>query len=128
MRRITEHKNPPHVVQVSAKLTERADFSTFNSSPQTSGSMAMPATLDKAPDAIALLKADHRTVEDLFEKYKKASAQREKAELAKSICSELIIHTKIEEEIFYPACRGKLKERDLLDEAQVESRTAHKDV
>lgn len=71
-------------------------------------------------DAVALLKSDHRKVEDLFQKYKSASSQTEKAELCKQICRELIIHTKLEEEIFYRACREKNVEHDLLDEAQVE--------
>jgi hypothetical protein len=74
---------------------------------------------DSAPDAIALLKADHRTVEDLFAKFESASGASKKADLVKQICTELTIHTIIEEEIFYPACRGKVEE-DLLDEAYVE--------
>ena len=68
-------------------------------------------------DAIALLKADHRKVEELFEKYE--NARGKKADIAKKICMELTIHTMIEEEIFYPACKGKV-EADLLDESFVE--------
>ncbi len=74
---------------------------------------------DKAPDAIALLKADHRKVEDLFEQFEKASAPAKQQALATEICTELVIHTLIEEEIFYPALRGKIED-DLLDEAYVE--------
>ena len=70
------------------------------------------------PDAIALLKADHRKVEDLFGKYEKSRAK--KADIAKQICMELTIHTMIEEEIFYPACRRAGVEGDMLDEANVE--------
>jgi hypothetical protein len=75
----------------------------------------MPA---KKPDAIALLKADHRKVEDLFEKYETARAK--KADIAKQICLELTVHTMIEEEIFYPACREAGVESDMMDEANVE--------
>jgi hypothetical protein len=71
------------------------------------------------PDAIALLKADHRKVEGLFEDFEKASGTAKKAALVKQICTELTVHTMIEEEIFYPACRGKIEE-DTLDEAYVE--------
>jgi hypothetical protein len=71
-----------------------------------------------AKDAIALLKADHRKVEELFEKYEKARGR--KAEIAKQICMELTVHTMIEEEIFYPACRKAGVESDMLDEANVE--------
>src|SRR5690606_17662979 len=70
-------------------------------------------------DAIALLKADHREVEDLFEKYENASGTERKRKLAEQICNELKIHTVIEEEIFYPALRGKIED-DLLDESYVE--------
>jgi hypothetical protein len=73
----------------------------------------------KSQDAIALLKTDHRAVEDLFEKFEKARAADRKAALAEKICQELMIHTAIEEEIFYPALRGEVED-DMLDEAHVE--------
>ena len=76
----------------------------------------------KQKDAIALLKADHRKVEDLFEKYE--SARSKKADIAKQICMELTIHTMIEEEIFYPACREAGVESDMMDEANVEHDSA----
>jgi hemerythrin superfamily protein len=74
---------------------------------------------NKSQDAIALLKQDHRTVEDLFEQFEKASGDRRKQKLAAQICLELSVHATIEEEIFYPACEGKVDE-DLLKESYVE--------
>ncbi|MGN6817079.1 MAG: hemerythrin domain-containing protein [Sphingomonas sp.] len=74
---------------------------------------------DKQPDAIALLKADHRAVEQLFEDFEKAKGEGKKQSIAERICLELTVHTKIEEEIFYPACEGKVDD-DLLKEAFVE--------
>jgi len=71
------------------------------------------------PDAIALLKADHRKVEDLFEQFEKASGEGRKQKIALEICLELTVHAQIEEEIFYPACTGKIDE-DLVKEAYVE--------
>ena len=71
------------------------------------------------PDAIALLKADHRTVEALFEKFEGAKGDGAKEKIARQICLELTVHAQIEEEIFYPACEGKIEE-DLLKEAYVE--------
>ena len=70
-------------------------------------------------DAIALLKSDHRAVEELFEKYEKASGTERKQKLAEEICLEISVHAEIEEEIFYPACEGKVDE-DLLKESYVE--------
>jgi hypothetical protein len=71
------------------------------------------------PDAIALLKADHRKVAAMFEKFEKTKASGAKKALAEQICTELMVHTAIEEEIFYPACTGKIEE-DLVKEAYVE--------
>ena len=75
----------------------------------------------RAPNghAIALLKADHREVEELFEKFETASGPGTKAKIALQICNELKIHAMIEEEIFYPAFEGKI-EKDMLNEAYVE--------
>jgi hypothetical protein len=70
-------------------------------------------------DAVALLKADHRKVEELFAAFEKASGEGRKRKLAEQICMELTIHTQIEEDVFYPACEGKVEE-DLLKEAYVE--------
>jgi len=73
----------------------------------------------KPKDAIALLKQDHRTVEDLFAQFEKARGEGRKERLARQICLELSIHTVLEEEIFYPACEGSVDE-DLLKESYVE--------
>ena len=73
----------------------------------------------KEMDAIALLKQDHRTVEDLFAQFEKAGGDGRKQKLAEQICLELAVHAQIEEEIFYPACEGKVEE-DLLKESYVE--------
>ena len=73
----------------------------------------------KTQDAIALLKQDHRTVEELFERFTSASGAERKRKLAEEICLELSVHAEIEEEIFYPACEGKVDD-DLLKESYVE--------
>ena len=70
-------------------------------------------------DAIAMLKADHRKVEQLFASFSEASGSSRKEKLAREICTELKIHTMLEEEIFYPAFEGKIEE-DLIQEAIVE--------
>jgi hypothetical protein len=73
----------------------------------------------KKTDAIAMLKADHRKVEDLFAKFESARSADRKKTLAQQICLELMIHTKIEEDIFYPACSGEIEQR-VVKEAYVE--------
>jgi Hemerythrin HHE cation binding domain len=76
-------------------------------------------TVDTKLDAIALLKADHRKVEELFEKYESTKSSDRKKALAEKICLELTVHTKIEEDVFYPACEGQIDD-GLWHEAYVE--------
>ena len=74
---------------------------------------------DNKLDAIAILKAGHRKVEGLFEKFENAKGSKTKKALATEICTELSVHATIEEEIFYPACEEVIDD-DLRTEAYVE--------
>jgi len=74
-------------------------------------------------DAIKLLKADHKDVSELLEKYENGRLSKDrKMAVAKQICLALTVHAQIEEEIFYPAAReASIRDgEDLLDEAEVE--------
>ncbi len=86
--------------------------------PQSKPSMTRQGT---AADAVALLKADHREVDQLLEQFEGADAPG-KQELAQQICLALAVHAQIEEEILYPAAREALDpdDRELLNEADVE--------
>lgn len=75
-------------------------------------------------DAIALLEADHREVESWFDEFEKARADSRKADLAAKICTALKVHTRIEEEIFYPAFLREVEDRDLHHEAIIEHAAA----
>jgi hemerythrin-like domain-containing protein len=76
-------------------------------------------------DAVAMLKADHKKVLDMFQKFEKMEEDgAQKAELVKQICDELVVHTTLEEEIFYPAVRAAIDDHDLMDEAEVEHESA----
>jgi hemerythrin superfamily protein len=76
-------------------------------------------------DAIALLKADHRQVEEWFSQFEKATKSR-KQQLARHICDALTVHTAIEEEIFYPSFLDATEDRDTHHEAVVEHAGAKK--
>lgn len=71
-------------------------------------------------DAIALLKADHKKVSALFEDFEKTRSANKKKALVAQICQELTVHTALEEEIFYPAVKAALKDKELVPEATVE--------
>jgi len=77
------------------------------------------------PLAVTLLKKDHREVEEMFDEYEQLEADAEKLALFKKIALALKVHTKLEEEIFYPSERGDVED-DLLDEALVEHGGAKK--
>jgi hemerythrin superfamily protein len=79
-----------------------------------------PTSESTDENAVTLLTADHRKVEQLFEQYQSTAATEQKSQLAAQICTELTVHTQLEEELFYPACRDKGVESALIDEAQVE--------
>ena len=73
-------------------------------------------------DAIALIKADHKTVEALFKQFeqvKEAGDDARKKSVVDEISRELEAHADIEEEIFYPSVKAKAEEegQELVDEA-----------
>ena len=80
----------------------------------------------KQLDAIELLKRDHADVKKAFKAFEKAKYKDPQAckDFLGSICRDLEMHTTVEEEIFYPAVRAKIKDDDLMNEAQVEHHSA----
>ncbi len=79
----------------------------------------------RGKDAVALLRADHAEVSALFAKLEKTRSEAKKKDLAAEICIGLSVHMRIEEDIFYPAIKQALKEKDkeLVPEARVEHAT-----
>lgn len=78
-------------------------------------------------DAIAVLKNDHRTVNDLFKKFEKVGerAFKTRQSLVANMLRELVAHTYIEEQVFYPFARDLSKElNDQILEALEEHHAA----
>jgi hemerythrin superfamily protein len=100
-----------------AKAKKRAPHSKSRSKPR-SGAVR--------PDAVALLKADHRQVEQWFEQFESTRSDERKSKLARQICQALTVHTEIEEEIFYPAFLEATEDKDKHHEAAVEHDGAKK--
>jgi hemerythrin superfamily protein len=78
-----------------------------------------------APDALSLLRRDHRLAEELFAEFAR-SAPQQLDPLARRICKMLSVHTQIEEELFYPAVGRALTGQDkaLVAHARVEHEQA----
>jgi hemerythrin superfamily protein len=74
-------------------------------------------------EATALLRADHKVVSDLFSDYEKTRSSARKKQIVAKICIELSVHAQVEEEIFYPAVKQALKDKELVPEASVEHAT-----
>jgi iron-sulfur cluster repair protein YtfE (RIC family) len=56
-------------------------------------------------DATELLKNDHDAVRQLFAEFESAESEQDKLDAYEDIREQLLIHARIEEEIFYPAVR-----------------------
>jgi iron-sulfur cluster repair protein YtfE (RIC family) len=99
---------------------------THSTARKSAGARKRPAksTASGGPDAITLLKADHRAVEKLFSQFETARDADRKKALADKICQELKVHMQVEEEIFYPTSREFLADEDIVDEAVVEHAAA----
>jgi len=67
-------------------------------------------------DAIALLKADHDKVKKMLAEGEETTERAEKTrtELFDTLKAEMMIHERIEEEIFYPALKEHPKARDIV--------------
>lgn len=74
-------------------------------------------------EATALLRADHKLVSDLFGEYDTTRTASKKMQIVSRICAELSVHAQVEEEIFYPAVKAALKDKELIPEATVEHAT-----
>ncbi|MDP3723738.1 MAG: hemerythrin domain-containing protein [Candidatus Omnitrophota bacterium] len=72
-------------------------------------------------NAVQMLQDDHQRVKGLFEEFKHAP-QGDKRRIVKTVLTELEIHAKIEEEVFYPTVRLRIKDHELMDEADEEHR------
>jgi hemerythrin superfamily protein len=72
--------------------------------------------------ATDLLKKQHRQVEKLFKECEKTEEPRKRRQIMDQIINDLTLHTKIEEEVFYPAVRqmGTSKAEEMVDEAYEE--------
>jgi hemerythrin superfamily protein len=81
---------------------------------------------EKSPDAVAMLKADHRQVKEWFAEFEKARSSKVKQSLATSICTALTVHATIEEEIFYPSFLKATKDKNKHHDAAVEHDGAKK--
>jgi len=79
----------------------------------------------RQPEALAMLTKDHRAAQKLFKQFDKLEDSDEKRRLVRHTCDELRAHSRLEEELFYPAVRRALKERERDVESIAEAEVEH---
>ena len=80
---------------------------------------------EQPADAIAMLKADHQRVKDLFAQYEATTDRAMKRTLADEVFRELDTHAQLEETVFYPTVN---EETDKGPELVQESLSEHETV
>ena len=91
--------------------------------------MLMP-TDTKSQEASAssvtdMLRKDHKKVKGLFEEFELADDATAKQRIVETVLKELEVHSKLEEELIYPAIRAEIDDNDLMDEALEEHHVVH---
>ena len=79
--------------------------------------------MSRQPNALELLRRDHKEVQSMFHRFEQADS-KEEDELCRNLIEALRTHTRIEEEVFYPYLREATDRLDLLEEASVEHEAA----
>jgi hemerythrin superfamily protein len=72
-----------------------------------------------------MLRKDHKKVKGLFEEFEQAENAAAKQRIVETVLSELEVHSKLEEELIYPAIRAEIDDDDLMDEALEEHHVMH---
>jgi hypothetical protein len=71
-------------------------------------------------NAVQMIRRDHKRVAGLFKKFDRAKTSAAKKRIVEQLAKQLDMHSRLEEEIFYPAVRRELGEEDLVEEARKE--------
>ena len=72
-----------------------------------------------------MLREDHKKVKGLFEEFEKAQDAKAKQRIVETALMELAVHSKLEEELIYPAIRAEIDDDDVMDEALEEHHVVH---
>ena len=72
-----------------------------------------------------MLRDDHKKVKGLFEEFEQADDAKAKQRIVETALMELEVHSKLEEELIYPAIRAEIDDEVLMDEALEEHHVVH---
>lgn len=77
-------------------------------------------------EVLRMLREDHRLAKAAFREFERLDAEVDAdvcERIIRQTCMELEVHTRLEEEVFYPAIRASLAQTGLIDDAEVEHQT-----
>ncbi|HEY9619287.1 MAG TPA: hemerythrin domain-containing protein [Crinalium sp.] len=80
----------------------------------------MAKSKPQTQDILALIEADHRKVDQLFEEISSTKGAKKIQECFNQIYKELTLHAEAEELVFYPAMREYDETEDYIEEAEEE--------
>jgi hemerythrin superfamily protein len=107
-------KAPAKSARTTKAASTKGSSGRVKSAKSSTSAKSATSSSTQQADAIAVLKADHRHVTELFDRFEglgeRAYATRERT--LDRIIEELSIHAGIEENVFYPAVRARFAERD----------------
>ena len=87
--------------------------------------MLTKSQVASASSVTDMLREDHKKVKGLFEEFEQAKDAATKQRIVETVSTELAVHSKLEEELIYPAIRGEIDDDDLMDEALEEHHVVH---
>src|SRR5581483_1729947 len=118
------HKPPPFFMAGCARFTplQRALPDTVQLEPRHFSQVLAPCDVrrDSMPDALQILREDHRKVKEIFRQFEDAEDQQTKKSLVDQAIVDLTVHAELEEQIFYPAVRREGGTAEMIDEAEEE--------
>ena len=87
--------------------------------------MLTKSQVASASSVTDMLREDHKKVKGLFEEFEQATDAKAKQRIVETALTELEVHSKLEEELIYPAIRSEIDDEDLMDEALEEHHVVH---
>jgi len=128
----TVSRNRAHMAQIGRKggqaSKRRATTQAIPPNPPPAGTPEHRRA-QMSEHAVGLLKAQHERIMGLYQDYE-TSGGDDKRWLAEKLMTELEIHSRLEEELFYPAVREKADQegREFLSEASEEHRAVNESI
>jgi hypothetical protein len=114
----TRQKLTDTLEALQSKLSPRQRMQAATESARNlKGRLMRSASVSMSPGITTMIRMDHTHVLALFRRFHGSTPAGRKRALVTNACLALEIHTRLEEEIFYPAMREAIGQSDVLDKS-----------